>query len=1780
MADTTGMGQAQNKDPGVARTGRAKAAAKWAGARAKGAWAHVPGTDARARHLASINAAAQAKANEPLVNAIAAVAKTNATDKDADTQAGEEAKRVTGEGGDQVNQFKVALRNAILYGRRRSPDPHAPPGIPIAEVVCQPQFIAAIREKRFPTSTEHSDQKYEAQMADRRRRLAEKLATAPGSDMGDIDSHDLEIIVATLCSHPEAWTNSAEWLPQLPDPTDAPRMVPDPKDATRQIQDPAWQPRRCEPWPGNVQMPQDAFMMFVVDLAMRNAPGSEGEFIGNLLKGLYTRKMLAPTELTRMTDLISGAYVVQHLGSRANAAIERTVSDFRDRVWRILTTPQTEFEPESRMPGLGTTESANLARAETNEARAQAAARCARDVDAAAKAVVAAMAEFRDIVRTLGSDATAISEAGGRVLAAELGYARAVTLELANAIQTLVQRQRRGETDGETVKRITEAMRTNDVAVLDAEPLAQDIRKAMAKAGQDEDVRAAVVALAEIIAVSQITGTPRPQDVAMAQLHTAVLGATTASLNDVEASSLQASSVASEAEISRSRAEASARDAHTEHIRVAAQVARSTASHIDRNTDPEVNRVVGAFRLGLTSARNRQALEAIPASITTLENRELGALLEDARTLKTAIDAHNESETKTKSEFEGRMYALASQIGGAGISDNVKGRLANLCLELAQNPDAVPARIRPEVAEVRRVDAEESAEVARLLTQLQATGTQAPGVLKMGLPARREEIARAHISSAMRFELEQLCDALEAKKYDADALRVRVAALGQQANTEHLSLAGILTQLEQVAAENAGSSPDPRARHDMERKAATLRERLAHVEMPGEVRSSFDTIAGCPRPDVAARLIEELEPYVHPVRKAAELAIAGLNRMEPIDDSGLVPVQWIFARLAWESKEEPADLPGKKESPWARFKQKFAWHATSVSASHKWHKYGKPLAELVILDDWRDATAWRGEEAPDGTRRLQRKISSRTPALDPEVAELFQDDPRYRTNAPLYVPRPISGAFWVAVKGFVGGSMIVGAIASNNTHWYNPLTYPAYLTRANDPAWYNPLSYPAYLTGGKPLTHEGWELVQPWTWTMKNTSDVVRTIKDTYDDAEKLTERGAKYYASAYGLTGKDRLDWVEDQPEVLRFMQAHLVTPLRPQPMHVVKVAPAKGLEADRCGMPVRDFDPSVRQAEEEKKESGSHWYGYLWPGNWFGSKDEKSAAPAGSATPASSAAAPASSAMPANSAAPASSAAPLGSASPASSAAPASVSSAVPAHAAPAADSSASATHEPPVGRWTLPLVGKEFGWEGESLKAGGNNHIVVKFDGWEQYASYQPVEDNGWVPGNRVCVNIQVHYASIPDGRVLNTTPHSADNLVDGVTGDLYTTTDGKRHLTAIGRLYVDKEGHVTAGYFRDPRVLGRMMSGGQLITQDEHHLMDKYRFDKIEDARFVIMQGLDALPPDEFVPPSDAAKTPEKEGAAETPSDAAKTTQTKTDPKESFAALCTEGRAPQFIPKDKRDAFVGLWVSKLGGKNPAMEKIDQPTLDRTLKETVRDGKGQGLVVDSTDAFNRHQMQVRFKRLDLGAEAVRILLENQDIVAILDKYEARRDAPMVNPVLANVLVAEMSRQKAVEPKLDAAKAFDPKVGSRVAWAQSQGYLTSAATTIQSEVGEVLGLQYTENVSGFYEKNPAMRAMVDNLAKAMLGDKGPEGKLMAKVFPNPDAEKAKKGEADQEKATEMVRTGVYLVLSDDRFADWRQRQGVPKLDPTSNAPFDVTKMKLVHSALLGLVKDRAKAK
>ncbi|HSB47406.1 MAG TPA: hypothetical protein VLD37_05305 [Candidatus Bilamarchaeum sp.] len=295
-ADPTGMKHAQTREVGRAR------------AMAQAAWSRVPFTQARKERLHR-DAGDKAAVEEE--------ARLRARKRNEEETKRSETRVDTGsvEGG-EFPVFRNALMDAIRRGQSRSSETS---DMMIREVVCSDAFIQAIDTIMIRTPLEEVEVEYQKQMRKIRDSLVSELKKAKESSdytMAKLSTHEMDIVLHTMIGFAPLWASTV--------------------------------------FPPDMLKPPEAFLRFLETVALRERHGTEGEFIGKVLKNMAAmRTITSATDRHAPRELVDVAYINSYLSRKSAEPVERAVADFTQSVQQLLETPEDEVCPATGTPGHG-----------------------------------------------------------------------------------------------------------------------------------------------------------------------------------------------------------------------------------------------------------------------------------------------------------------------------------------------------------------------------------------------------------------------------------------------------------------------------------------------------------------------------------------------------------------------------------------------------------------------------------------------------------------------------------------------------------------------------------------------------------------------------------------------------------------------------------------------------------------------------------------------------------------------------------------------------------------------------------------------------------------------------------------------------------------------------------------------------------------------------------------------------------------------------------------------------------------------------------------------------------------------------------------------------------------------------------------------------------------------------------------------------------------------------------------------------------------------------------
>src|SRR5208283_4258701 len=634
-------------------------------------------------------------------------------------------------------------------------------------------------------------------------------------------------------------------------------------------------------------------------------------------------------------------------------------------------------------------------------------------------------------------------------------------------------------------------------------------------------------------------------------------------------------------------------------------------------------------------------------------------------------------------------------------------------------------------------------------------------------------------------------------------------------------------------------------------------------------------------------------------------------------------------------------------------------------------------------------------------------------------------------------------------------------------------------------------------------------LYTPYTWPMglKSDESVVRMFGDSYDLPQKLGKRGEGYYRKAFNLgmelpgetaeATKARLDWVREQPAVLEFLQQRSLTPNRDRPMRVVDSRELKvgnNRNPDLCSGGTVERQEQEKTASEkaavEEKAPDYHWYRpgswEHWYTPWKGQKnnaaqsetaktatDDKATVAATTKTPEVSTPGP---------------------------------------EKTPAAPTQEKAAETKTLsGTQTRndmpPACATTFGWSADPkvgfkdifqdgmrqtrIKKGANIKqevplVRVKPDGSynaADLASYMPSDQNdGFTTANKFCCTLSVRYEELPDSRVFNSAPGSADRFLDTMEKDLFNK-DGKGKLVrndGRGRTFVDANGQVKPGYFDDQETIYGMVEAGHLVNLDQGRRMRDLGLNEIDNVNFV-QSNIESRSMQRFV-----------------------TMCTRADDK-TYARKEGNGQ------KKPRDELLSAWRENVGaakpGLDPVMASIPEDVLGSALDKTLSEKRD--LTEDVSKEYEQVKLRREFTSLALDQTALDILTADKDILGVVRSYETPAAEFRVVRPRASGFVYSLSKYKkdggnVQDFSLSAPDEHGTRQGPKVAGARSKGYISR---TGQVEDGAPAKSGVTAEavdpaIAKFWETQVGFANMVHGVENGLHDAKGKAAKAEGRIF------------------------------------------------------------------------------
>ncbi len=325
-ADPTGMKGAQQRDGRVEQAGRARRAGRAIANVGRGVWSRVPGTDARARRLAGINADANRAVNQQLLEGMVEMNKP-AEEREqfgGATKGGETSDML----GDKISDFAKIFRETLRRGRSMDAESDVQDSL-LRQVLCHQTVIDIVKDDTIaPTPIEREQP---GCFAEQRAALAQMLERRV---IGNLDAEQLDILFVTMVG----------------------KQAVEVADASGRSKYVAFWSR----WPqdSGLPTPDQAFFQYLESVASKqaNTAGgtSEGRYIGEVLKSMGEARTIGDSP-GGVRSIIDHGYVDTYLESKAAAATDRTVSAFEKVLDSVMSTPANQIHAETGVPGLGFT---------------------------------------------------------------------------------------------------------------------------------------------------------------------------------------------------------------------------------------------------------------------------------------------------------------------------------------------------------------------------------------------------------------------------------------------------------------------------------------------------------------------------------------------------------------------------------------------------------------------------------------------------------------------------------------------------------------------------------------------------------------------------------------------------------------------------------------------------------------------------------------------------------------------------------------------------------------------------------------------------------------------------------------------------------------------------------------------------------------------------------------------------------------------------------------------------------------------------------------------------------------------------------------------------------------------------------------------------------------------------------------------------------------------------------------------------------------------------------
>jgi hypothetical protein len=317
------------------------------------------------------------------------------------------------------------------------------------------------------------------------------------------------------------------------------------------------------------------------------------------------------------------------------------------------------------------------------------------------------------------------------------------------------------------------------------------------------------------------------------------------------------------------------------------------------------------------------------------------------------------------------------------------------------------------------------------------------------------------------------------------------------------------------------------------------------------------------------------ETQAQPLRKVVPFALKGMKKRKGEDPFELTDDQKIVRRMTFEEYGEGVKgQPPKQQGLIGRKMDELLSWATRLN----WAKVPLRTVFLHVLP---------GKQI-FGSYDSKTKTYSGGHLMHPGQHYTWsdKDESGYNVMHVSKLRRWQVGLFWTVAKGYFLVPAIVGGILSSTGNYYP----------------------------------DEKSLIRPWTYfaTLESERDKRMHVEDSYDLAWKLPDRGQDYYKFAYGvgkilpgeeggktnwfaanISGKlcgvvecdgptSRLNWLQGNPDVLRFFQERSIFPWRRIPMVYNGWEPVEETEASTDAEPVKEEKEGVAAKVKQKLDLG----------------------------------------------------------------------------------------------------------------------------------------------------------------------------------------------------------------------------------------------------------------------------------------------------------------------------------------------------------------------------------------------------------------------------------------------------------------------------------------------------------------------------------------------------------------------------------------------------------------